>query len=174
MCPESLHVYRRMGTREHESHIRRASTSNVDVIQSTNVVRVAADEGYGSLVADLQGARGKDAQRDYERTLEAVRAAPTLTPARAHPTAARELSVPSTGPTTVEIYELLKKEDTVFIPKQVWPAEPCHEHAGLGWAATVVSATKHTALVRFRYARAANGAPFMDERLQTNVLRRLI
>ena len=174
MCPESLHVYRRMGTREHDSHIRRASTSNVDVIQSTNVVRVAADEGYGSLVADLQGARGKDAQRDYERTLEAVRAAPTLTPARAHPTAARELSVPSTGPTTVEIYELLKKEDTVFIPKQVWPAEPCHEHAGLGWAATVVSATKHTALVRFRYARAANGAPFMDERLQTNVLRRLI
>ena len=38
MCPESLHVYRRMGTREHERLINQASTVNVDAIQSANVV----------------------------------------------------------------------------------------------------------------------------------------
>ena len=42
MCLESLHVYRRMGTREHERLINLASSMNVDAIQSGNVVRVIA------------------------------------------------------------------------------------------------------------------------------------
>ena len=45
MCPESLHAYRRMGTLEHERLINRASTMNVDAIQSKHVVSVSGDEG---------------------------------------------------------------------------------------------------------------------------------
>ena len=48
MCPESLHVYRRMGSREHERLINQASTMNVDAIQSANVVRVVGDQGYAA------------------------------------------------------------------------------------------------------------------------------
>ena len=38
MCPESLHVYRRMGTREHESHTQRAASVSIDVIQDRKSV----------------------------------------------------------------------------------------------------------------------------------------
>ena len=36
MCPESLHVYRRMGTAEHERLIAKAARVRIDAIQSAN------------------------------------------------------------------------------------------------------------------------------------------
>ena len=66
MCPESLHVYRRMGTREHERLINEASTMNIDAIQSANVVRVVGDQGYAALFADLSLNRTAHL-RDFER-----------------------------------------------------------------------------------------------------------
>ena len=211
MCPESLHVYRRMGTREHEQHLRNAARANVDVIQSVNVVRVAADEGYGDLVAGLQGARGREAQRDYEhaRQLASAPAAPTSAPtparatageahsshnsstatARQHPStpvklankAERPLTLcnsaptpPTAAPELMDITTPLRKGDAVFIPCSVWPAEACDEHGGLGWAAHVVSASKHATMVEFTYARAPDGAQFADERLATTALKQLV
>ena len=53
MCPESLHVYRRMGTRENERLINEASAMNVDAIQSANVVRVVGDQGYAALFSPI-------------------------------------------------------------------------------------------------------------------------
>lgn len=50
MCPESLHVYRRMGIREHERHINKASVTSVDAIQSLNIPIVDTDSGYASLL----------------------------------------------------------------------------------------------------------------------------
>lgn len=50
MCPESLHVYRRMGIREHERHINRASVTNVDAIQSINLPIIDSDSGYAKLL----------------------------------------------------------------------------------------------------------------------------
>ncbi|KAL1498494.1 hypothetical protein AB1Y20_013819 [Prymnesium parvum] len=44
MSPESLHVYRRMGTAENERHTRRAMAANVDLIQSTNIPKVMGDQ----------------------------------------------------------------------------------------------------------------------------------
>ncbi|KAL1498500.1 hypothetical protein AB1Y20_013824 [Prymnesium parvum] len=49
MSPESLHVYRRMGTAENERHTRRAMAANVDLIQATNVPKVMGDQGYAEL-----------------------------------------------------------------------------------------------------------------------------
>lgn len=46
MCPESLHVYRRMGTEEHERCTRKAMHARVDLIQTKNVPRVMGDDGY--------------------------------------------------------------------------------------------------------------------------------
>ena len=53
MCQESLHVYRRMGTRENEAHVRAASHANVDVIQSVNVPDVSGDHHYARLFANF-------------------------------------------------------------------------------------------------------------------------
>lgn len=50
MCPASLQIYRRIGTREHENLVRRAAMADVDTMQSKNVPRVAEDLGYATIV----------------------------------------------------------------------------------------------------------------------------
>jgi hypothetical protein len=188
MCPESLHVYRRMGTREHEADIGRAATVNVDVMQATNYPRISNDEGYGQIVTSLQGRMGRDSQREYEAALATVRqprpanTAPTRTPAtpvprvtgRAAPLGAAPPppmpAAPSTPPTTAPITSRPSANTRVFVQRHLWPTYDCNEHAGLGWAATVVSSTHHTCVVSFDFARTADGAPFEPERLATDAL----
>jgi len=46
MCPESLHVYRRMGVAEHETLIRKASGCHVDCTQSVNIPVVVCDRAH--------------------------------------------------------------------------------------------------------------------------------
>ena len=53
----------------------------------------------------------------------------------------------------------------VLVPVEVWPRYNCTEHNGAGWEATVVSCTRVTAVVKFAYARAADGRPYENERL---------
>jgi len=53
MCPKSLHVYRRMGTNEHERLTRSAMTANVELIQSTNIPKIDADQMYAQVNQDL-------------------------------------------------------------------------------------------------------------------------
>lgn len=95
MCPESLHVYRRMGTKEHENLIRKAMIAQVDLIQSVNVPKVVGDEGYAALVETIAEDRGATEQRGYEDMLagilDAIRKddatqAPTLATAPPSPT----------------------------------------------------------------------------------------
>ena len=190
MCPESLHVYRRMGTREHERHITVASGMNVDVMQATNYPRISNDEGYGNIVAGLQGPRGRDAQRDYEAAMATIRqappqraaavtprppprprATPTPTPARAAAPAPPPTPVaPSQPPSTAAITGRPARGTRVFVQRHLWPTYECHEHAGEGWAATVESTTAHTCVVSFDFACAPNGSAFEPERLATEAL----
>ena len=58
----------------------------------------------------------------------------------------------------------------VLVPQTRYPRQACHEHNGLGWEAQVVSATGITALVRYLYARAADGRPYEDTREPLAVL----
>ena len=171
----------RMGTREHEGWVRRASATTVDLIQSTNVVKVAADEGYGSLVAALQGPKSRQAQLEYEAALGNVRGSGEGHASPADDTIGQPAlltkpleAIPQQPPHLADIAEHLQRGDCVLVPRSVWPTYECAEHAGLGWAATVVSATKHTAVLHFKYARAENGARFSDERLATHVLKRIL
>ena len=82
MCPESLHVYRRMGVAEHERLIKKATLANVDLIQSTNAPRVFADQGYAGLVEEIANPRGAAEERAYEQALTAA-----LDPYRCEPDA---------------------------------------------------------------------------------------
>ncbi|KAL3919777.1 MAG: hypothetical protein SGPRY_005507 [Prymnesium sp.] len=61
MCPESLHVYRRVGTQEHEASTRRAAAAKIDVIQAGNAPRVSADEGYSLVASSLQSGSSRRA-----------------------------------------------------------------------------------------------------------------
>ena len=145
MCPESLHVYRRMGTREHERHITVASGMNVDVMQATNYPRISNDEGYGNIVAGLQGPRGRDAQRDYEAAMATIRQAPQraapTTPrppprprATPAPTAARAAApappptpvAPNQPPSTAAITGRPARGTRVFVQRHLWPTYVTH------------------------------------------------
>ena len=72
MCPESLHAYRRMGTREHERLTAAAAQANVHSLQRPNVVRVEGDQGYAELAEAVCGRQGAATQREYDGALGAL------------------------------------------------------------------------------------------------------
>lgn len=81
MCPESLHVYRRIGTAKHECCIRKAMHVFVSTIQSSNVPRVVADEGYAELVEHFRVDLSADSQRLFENVRpEALSASAAVSP----------------------------------------------------------------------------------------------
>ena len=61
----------------------------------------------------------------------------------------------------------------VLVPKALWPTYSCTEHNGAGWEGTILKFTGTTAVVRFSYAKTANGEPYENERLPLRSLRRL-
>ncbi|KAL3911923.1 MAG: hypothetical protein SGPRY_008511, partial [Prymnesium sp.] len=99
MCPESLHVYRSMGTAEHERLVRKAMGAKVDLIQSVNVPTVMGDEGYTALVREIAAPRGSEAQRAYERALATAQQQPAQAAAAALQRPTRpEPATPTTPP----------------------------------------------------------------------------
>ncbi|KAL1521814.1 hypothetical protein AB1Y20_021465 [Prymnesium parvum] len=171
MCPESLHVYRRVGTREHEASIRKAASVDVDVIQSVNAPKVSADAGFADLVSQLQGPRGMLAQKEFELTRShAVRDTHAASCAQPPP---RDRGPAPHEPYVGGMAPPLSAGACAFISRAYWPNEPCDEHKGAGWTVQIVSTTKHTALITFPRARAPSGAPFEPVRVQLRMLQQL-
>ena len=176
MCPESLHVYRRMGTAEHERLISKAASVRVDTIQSANVATVAGCERYAELMQHLS--TGRDPQRAYAAAAsgrddddsDAVTRPPLqlASPHRADPAAARAAAPALHASPRMGTAPLTTKPavgDDVLVPSCLWPQYRCRENEGLGWSATVVSVTAVTALIRFNTATTRSGLRCADERL---------
>jgi hypothetical protein len=186
MCPESLHVYRRMGVAEHERHIKRASLCNVDLIQTVNVPKVFADQGLAQLVNEYAGPRSADSQRAYEEALRAAldpfdkdqgqeSRAPAPQPKRR---AGRPQPTPNTEPCQHDsdrpggaLEGRPPAGAEVAIPSSLWPDHPCTEMGGLAWHAQIISTTSSTALVKFTKAQTRTGQRYQDVRLQLGALR---
>ena len=203
MCPESLHVYRRMGVAEHERHITKAMKANVDLIQSTNVPVVFADQGYAEMVDEVANPRGKSAQKAYEDALKAALdpygrdqeggPAPSVQPrqgqsSQERPSTSTEHSRAETAggaettaeKTTAPAQELgeaadpsLKVGTQVAVMRETWPGHACKEFGGKAWLATVTARSKNAATVRFTNARSRDGRIYGVCKLQLNVLRLL-
>jgi hypothetical protein len=77
---------------------------------------------------------------------------------------------PTQPPTTAAITNRPSRGTRVFVQRHLWPTYACEEHAGEGWAATVVSTTAHTCVVSFDFACAPDGSAFESERLATEAL----
>ena len=52
----------------------------------------------------------------------------------------------------------------VLVPSARYPTHACNEHDGKGWEAQILSATRITAVVRYLYARTADGRVYEDTR----------
>ena len=169
MCDASLHVYRRIGTAEHEVSVNKAAGARIDLIQSVNVPIVSNDQRYAELLSDLTGPRQAAVARDFERgdigTQHDASARTHI--ARAPPTQPFAQTPPHalSGPSDVGRH--------VLVPRGLWPAYTCSERGGAGWEAVIRSASHTTAVVRFCHARTARGAPYADERLPLSSLQPL-
>ena len=183
MCPESLHVYRRMGTREHERLINEASAMNVDAIQSANVVRVVGDQGYAALFSDLQlnqSAHSRDFARTTNTALDARNrqltpaepASPTAPPPLRRPLRAQPQQ-PYVGPPArlQQLPTTVRPGDAVVVPASLWPAYSCKELGGAGWTATIRRVHRSTARVSFDVAQTRDGRPYENELLPLDDLR---
>ena len=166
-----------MGTAAHADWIDRASRAPVDAIQSVNVPRVDNDEGYAELFREFQsGNSPRQFMHDWAAAAapaSPAAAAPVAadigTPRRAaaRPTAPHMAPVTPTGPTG-PVPALARANAVgrrVLVPSALYPQYVCSEHAGAGWEGQLLSATSVTAVVRFLYARSADGRPYADERL---------
>ena len=184
MCPESLHVYRRMGVSEHETLIRKASGCHVDCTQSINVPTVVGDQHMAALNQEFGKAKAAAEQQAYEEALRAATdpfsprkqprqgtAATMLqpTPPRAAPDPAPEPRVET--PVTLEPCEEIPEPGAeMAVCRTMWPDYPCDELGGQGWRVLVLSATPATATIRFIHARA-RGRRYEDVRIQTSSLK---
>ena len=158
MCPESLHIYRRMGTAEHAGWSKKAASADVNLIQQANVPIVAADHGYAKLLQEL-----KSTSQSRAATADFAAAAAGQPADRAAP-AAR----PVPPPAPADLRPLAHSNAVgrrVLIPRHVWPRYACTEHGGRGWEATDVSATGVTVVVEFAHATDATGRSYQNERL---------
>ena len=178
MCPESLHVYRRMGTSEHAEWVRKAASACVDTIQAGNAPKVVADQDYAELFNSMNkgGAARRNHMQDWALASANDAAGPTpvahppATPVRA---AAVRTAAPSPAkpfpPPAAQPSAPLNRGNAVgrrvLVPATLYPQYTCSEHAGAGWEGLVLSATAVTAVVRFLHDRTADGRPYQDERL---------
>ena len=61
----------------------------------------------------------------------------------------------------------------VLVPQSRYPRHRCDEHGGRGWEAQILSATNVSAVVRYLYARSADGRPYEDTREPLHLLEAL-
>ena len=194
MCPESLHVYRRMGVAEHERLIKQAMGTNVDSIQSTNVPKVVGDQGYAELVDSLASPRAVAEQQAYDQALQAALypyrrevgagnpPAPPATPETPDRRARRGETAPqrAISPTEPEVSiggpagAELGLGDAVAAPRELWPQHRRTEMDGQAWHATVVAKTTRQVTVKFTRARTRDGRRYENARLPPSALRVLL
>ena len=168
MCPESLHIYRRVGTAEHTVNLQAASRASIDVLQSANVPRVTADDGFHWLMSELGEARAGEPQRAFEAERGNARPPAALRTEAGRPTpTAPRAPAPTPAPAAVlqPLRGVPRPRDMVVVPHDVYPTYQCAELGGAGWAARVCSATGRTALVEYEHATGRDGQRFERVRL---------
>jgi hypothetical protein len=179
MCPESLHVYRRMGVAEHESLIRKASGCHVDCTQSVNVPTVVGDQHMAALTSEFSQLKAAAEIQAYEQALRVATDpfSPRDPPREARPAApssaraaSPEVPEPVDYPVTLEpIRETPRPGAELAVGRHMWPDYPCDELNGLGWRVLVLSATPAAATIRFTHARL-RGRRYEDTQVQTSSL----
>ena len=177
MCPESLHVYRRLGATMHKSWIDKASAALVDTMQCGNAPRVDHDASAAELFTYMGNtARQSQTMRDYD-DIVAGGDPPTPQPpptAQRAQTAAGPAPLPATPDVPAANLTPLAQANAVgrrvLVPADIYPQYKCSEHQGRGWDGLVMTASAHTVKVRFTSARTVDGRPYEDERLPMSLL----
>ena len=166
MCPESLHVYRRMTAAKHDEYLRRIPSVDVSGVQSVNVPRTSGDAGFAELSAAFastaleQQVVGEYGAAQTGRSHQAA-------PAPRQPAASQVSLGPGAAPSATDGIGC-----PVLVPRALWPSYTCNENGGNGWSGAIVSFCGSTAVVKFTSAATATGQRYEDERLPLSSLRK--
>ena len=172
LSPDSLRLYRRLGTSESVSWADRAAQAHVDTTQMTNLPMFDASEGFATLrqhycdttaakeatiLAALEGATGSGKR---------PRAASVAAPVQSSDTE----SDANDGPHVPEpLTQANATGRQVLVPRGLWPDYPCNENDGRGWRAKVISCKRGIARIRFT-AASPEGSLYPDVHLQLSSL----
>lgn len=174
MCPESLYVYRRLGTLQNADWVECAANARVDSIQSGNAPKVSNDESYSELFRDTCRTRGSPLMQDWLATQTDVtrHVRPDAPPSAATPSSsALTQPQPPLDTSAVPLTATNVVGRRVLVPAAVYPQEACAEIGGTGWECLVVGASRVSAVVRFLNARTADGRSYADARLPLSALK---
>ena len=172
VAPESLRSYRRLSASEQMGALQRAAAVPVNLLQPRNAPVVSGDQHYAMLHAAFGRGCANPSPPAGATNTPGVAARPDRHAHREVAQTTQERAVrpavrtsPCTSPPEVG--------EEVFIPRETWPTYACSEFDGLGWAATVCSATSRTAVVRFTNATTAAGRFYQNVRLPLRVVHRV-
>ena len=165
MCPESLHIYRRLTVDQYDKNLRGASRADVSGIQSANVPRTSGDRGFAELGAEFASSA---LERQVLRDVTAAQQGGGPSAGRRDAGSVGGTGTASAAPTLSDGVGC-----RVLVPKALWPTYSCTENNGAGWEGTILKFTGTTAVVQFSFAKTANGEPYENERLPLRSLRRL-
>ena len=170
LSPESLRLYRRLGTSEVIAWVDSAERANVDTIQQGNVVTVDNSAAFGALFQTVQSGAPSTKPKQLQCALD--QATMLIAPQSGSPPAGSSHSESSDDdePDDTPLTPSNCAGRRVMVPASLWPSYPCREHGGTGWAARVVRSTRHGALIRFLYARTSTGRPYDAVELQLGSL----
>ena len=174
MCPESLYVYRRLGTLQNADWVECAANARVDSIQSGNAPKVSNDESYSELFRDTCRTRGSPLMQDWLATQTDVtrHVRPDAPPSAATPSSsALTQPQPPLDTSAVPLTATNVVGRRVLVPAAVYPQEACAEIGGTGWECLVVGASRVSAVVRFLNARTTDGRSYADARLPLSALK---
>ena len=163
MSPESLRLYRRLGTREMVQWADQAEAADPDTMQLGSLPLIDAAEGFSALV---QHSELLDTDESEKGAAEAqAPGAPgdsSLATATCESSPAPDLSPLSTTNAVGR---------RVLVPRALWPSDACDEHRGEGWTATIRACSRGVARVAFLHARDEHGSRYSDVHLQLTSLR---
>ena len=175
LSPDSLRLYRRLGTQESVNWVDAAEKARVDTLQQTNVPAVDSCEAFGALLHDNE--RDVIARENaIRKVLSAQPAEPQRGKRRREPCEAdpeEDEDAPSIQPPPSDTSPLNATNAEgrwVLVPRAAWPDYPCAERSGAGWEAVVGKVVRGVARVHFLYAMTPRGVPYADVDLALSAL----
>ena len=151
VSPDSLRLYRRLGSAAQAKWTERVRRVQVDATQTGTIPIVCNSEGFAAL------------QQECTRRVDA--AAATLVPSL-HTAEPGRTPAPDSSPLTRS--NAVGRH--ILVPRHTWPDYSCSENGGAGWSGVIVNLKGGAATVAFIQATTPRGLPYEDVVLDLGVL----
>ena len=173
LSPDSLRLYRRLGTAEVIRWVDAAEKVHVDTIQQGNVVTVENSEAFGALLQHVGDGTHASRVQQLNSHIAPADATPAQHPADRSDAASTGEANNEDSPDESPLIADNCVGRRVLVPSTIWPTYSCNELGGAGWSARIVARTRHGVRVTFLQERDSRGRRYRDAELSLTALRPL-